>query len=148
MPVELRGIEPLTSSMPWKIAGLLRDMTALPLQEYSYVPEFGLGDRLRRARESAGMSQVELAEAIGASQRSISNYEADATTPKALILSLWAFACQVSLPWLAWGDPNGPRPTKDNWPSRNGGATGPVTIGYVEETRSRCAAGSAQVIAA
>jgi transcriptional regulator with XRE-family HTH domain len=71
---------------------------------YTYVPEFTLGDRLRRAREAQGLSQRDLAERIGFSQRTVSNYENMETTPRGLELVAWANECQCDLSWLAYGD--------------------------------------------
>lgn len=102
----------------------------MPHAQYSFVPEFTLGDRLRRSREAVGLTQVELADAIGISQRSISNYEADVTVPNLLTLRAWASSTQVNLPWLAHGSPDAPPPSGGEWATGRRRATRPVTIGY------------------
>lgn len=66
------------------------------------VPEWTRGDRMRKAREAAGLSQQELAEAIGVSRRSISAYETNGTLKKPVLLS-WALRTGVPLPWLRDG---------------------------------------------
>lgn len=73
------------------------------------VPEWTLGDRLRKAREAAGLSQTELADLAGISRRSISKYESDDARPKRPQLIAWAMATGVPLSWLQDGD--APHPT-------------------------------------
>ncbi len=68
------------------------------------VPSWTLGDRLRKARESRGLSQSELAEATGISRRSISTYETDETGPRRPQLIAWAMATGVALEWLETGE--------------------------------------------
>jgi DNA-binding XRE family transcriptional regulator len=123
-------------------------MSQMPLPEYSFVPEFTLGDRLRRSREAVGLTQVELADAIGISQRSVSNYEADVTVPNLLTLRAWASATQVNLPWLAHGRPDSPPPTGVTWATGRRRATRPVTIGYTEMPCLDTGAGNVLVAAA
>lgn len=64
------------------------------------IPEWTLGDRLRRAREYAGLSRAELAELAGISRRSVLNYETGMTTPRALQLRAIAAATGVDVDWL------------------------------------------------
>lgn len=64
------------------------------------IPTWTLGDRLRKARIQAGLSQSELADDLGISQRSISVYEADEHPPKRPVLVSWALRCGVDLSWL------------------------------------------------
>lgn len=64
------------------------------------IPAWTRGDRLRKARESAGLSQQELADAIGISRRSVSAYESNGTTKRPVLLS-WALLCHVPMAWLA-----------------------------------------------
>ena len=66
--------------------------------------EFSIGDRLRRAREYAGLDQDELARAIGTSRNTIGNYETGATKRlKAIYLKSWALATGVPLEWIETG---------------------------------------------
>ena len=78
------------------------------------VPTITLPQRLRIAREHAGLEQLALAEVSGVSRATISAAENGRTTPSRATISLIAFACGVSREWLATGevnenpDPNGP----------------------------------------
>ena len=78
------------------------------------VPTFDLSDRLRKARESAGLDQVQLSEQIGISRTSISAAERGSTKPRKAVLIAWAFATRVPFEWLTTGqinenpDPDGP----------------------------------------
>jgi len=79
------------------------------------IPQWTLGDRLRKAREAAGLTQTELAKVMGISRRSISTYESDESAPRRPTLLAWAMATGVPLSWLA-GDDGGPdgRPRQDS----------------------------------
>lgn len=71
------------------------------------IPRFTVHDRLRKAREVAGLDQAQLAERIGMSRNSVSNYEAGHTRTgnlKPIYLKGWALACGVDLDWLRFGD--------------------------------------------
>jgi transcriptional regulator with XRE-family HTH domain len=63
-----------------------------------------LASRLAWARESAGITQAELAAQLGISRRTVSNYETGAQRPKLNRLVLWANTCDVDASWLAGGD--------------------------------------------
>src|SRR3982751_2313005 len=66
------------------------------------VPQFTLGDRLRKARESSGMDQSHLAEAIDLHRQTVARYESDAIgRPKRYVLLSWSMATGVSLDWIA-----------------------------------------------
>lgn len=67
------------------------------------IPTFTLGDRLRKAREVTGMSQVEFAEHIGIGRSTVQSYENGTTSPKQIALKAWAMATGVPFHWLAWG---------------------------------------------
>jgi transcriptional regulator with XRE-family HTH domain len=68
------------------------------------VPQWTLGDRLRKAREHAGLKQTEMAEEIGIGRSSIINYESDKAKPPRPVLVAWALRCAVPYEWLA-GEP-------------------------------------------
>ena len=76
------------------------------------VPSWTLGDRLRKAREHAGMEQSELAHRIGISRNTVGNYELDRgqRAPKVVILRAWAHECGVPFEWLV-GEPGFRRAT-------------------------------------
>jgi transcriptional regulator with XRE-family HTH domain len=84
-------------------------MTTAPL-EGATVPQWTVGDRLRKARLHAGLEQTELAREIGISRATISSYEADKTTPSRPALLSWALRCGVPLGWLT-GSGGGERET-------------------------------------
>lgn len=65
------------------------------------IPQWTLGDRLRKARETAGVTVEEMAADIGRSDRTVRNYESDATTAPLLVIRQYGFRCQVSFEWLA-----------------------------------------------
>lgn len=67
------------------------------------VPAWTLPDRLRKARESAGLNQAALAEVTGMSRRSISAYETGDGAPRRPQLIAWAMATGVPLTWLETG---------------------------------------------
>jgi transcriptional regulator with XRE-family HTH domain len=65
-------------------------------------PEFRtLEERLWWARETAPMTQQELADHLGISKRTVQNYEAGVGHPAPSRLLLWANACDVDFDWLA-----------------------------------------------
>ncbi len=68
------------------------------------VPQWTPGDRLRKARVSAGLSQAELAFGTGIARTSIVSYEADRTGPSRPVLLAWSMATGISFEWLCHGD--------------------------------------------
>lgn len=63
-----------------------------------------LGFRLRIARWDVGLTQAQLATALGISRRTIQNYERGNSTPSTLVLQAWATECCVPLWWLTNGE--------------------------------------------
>jgi transcriptional regulator with XRE-family HTH domain len=64
---------------------------------------FGLSDRLRVAREGAGLSQTALAREAGICRQSVQNYESGSTTAKTHILMAWAVITGFDYDWLRSG---------------------------------------------
>ena len=58
------------------------------------------GDKLRAARIAMNLSQIELAEKIGITERSIYNYEQSATHPRQSVLKKLADVLNVSITYL------------------------------------------------
>jgi transcriptional regulator with XRE-family HTH domain len=67
-------------------------------------PEWRLSDRIRRAREHAGLEQRELAERAGISPATVSAAETGRATPHRSTLRLIAAATGVAFDWLAVED--------------------------------------------
>lgn len=70
---------------------------------------FPLTERLRRARQLAGLDQRQLADALGIARNTVSNYETGTSEPSASNLVRWARATGASLDWLADGVSGGYR---------------------------------------
>lgn len=68
------------------------------------VPEWTLGDRLRKARTRVKMTQEDIATALQIGTRSVANYEADTTRPGYLVAKEWAEVTGVALWWLLDGE--------------------------------------------
>lgn len=80
------------------------------IAEVGRIPRWTVADRIRKARETMGMGQSDLAAATGISRSTISNYEASATTPRRPQLVVIALATGVPVEWLQHGDMATPRP--------------------------------------
>lgn len=80
------------------------------IHSQGWIPEFQLSDRLRRVRESVGLSQDELGEAAGVGRATIARIESGKGTPRRATLIAISFATGVSLEWLE----NGETPAPDN----------------------------------
>ena len=74
-------------------------------------PQWRLEDKLRRAREFAGLDQSQLADRIGISRATVSNYERGLHAPRRPVLLTWALATGVELDWLVNEEP---RPAEPN----------------------------------
>lgn len=63
-------------------------------------PKWTLGDRLRKAREQAGLDQGQLAEQARIGRGTISAAENGRRRPSAAVVSMWALTTGVSRQWL------------------------------------------------
>lgn len=63
-----------------------------------------LGPRLRRARESAGLSQEDVEQALGIAQTTVANYERGASMPSVMRAVALAALYGVTLDWLVWDE--------------------------------------------
>lgn len=78
-------------------------------QKHERIPQFTLGDRLRKARTLTGLTVAEFAETIGVSDRTINNAEGDKRAVRQITLNAWALATGVPVDWLETGHhPEGP----------------------------------------
>lgn len=76
------------------------------------------GDRVAGARESAGMSQTQLARRIGVKKATIVSWEDDLAEPRANKLSMMAGLLNVSIMWLLTGEGEGmDAPTDEDAPT-------------------------------
>ena len=111
------------------------------------IPAFNtLPNRLRVAREHAGMSKQELAEHAGLNRNTIARAEAGSHYPSRATVTVWAFACGVDVEWLRTGYEKTPSPDGDGAAVRHEGFEPPtfclgvgesVTSGYVIGLRPR-----------
>ncbi|MDO1481429.1 helix-turn-helix domain-containing protein [Rhodococcus ruber] len=67
------------------------------------VPEWTQADRLRKAREVAGLTQTELAQILELTRRTISYLESGERPPKRTVLAGWSLATGVPIEWLETG---------------------------------------------
>lgn len=67
------------------------------------VPEWTLPDRLRKARETAGLRQEDMAHRLAKSRAAISGWERGDHRPDELALRAWAHETGVSFVWLKLG---------------------------------------------
>ncbi|MGB7320152.1 MAG: helix-turn-helix domain-containing protein [Albidovulum sp.] len=73
-----------------------------------YHPETAtFGDRLAAARDAANLTPAQLASRLGVKTRTIEQWEADATEPRANRLQMLAGMLGVSLMWLLNGEGDG-----------------------------------------
>jgi transcriptional regulator with XRE-family HTH domain len=67
------------------------------------IPQFTLGDRLAKARETAGISVQDMADRLGVSRTTVSNYEHERTEPNRATLRAWEAETRVPMWWLVNG---------------------------------------------
>jgi len=67
------------------------------------VPPITIGTRLRVAREWRDMDQAQIAEGLGLTRQTVSNYERGYTLPGKLVINAWAVICDVDVDWLRTG---------------------------------------------
>ena len=68
------------------------------------VPEWTIADRARKARETAGMNQGELAQAMGVARSTVQRIEQGVAEPTRTRVIAWSFATGVDLNWLEKGE--------------------------------------------
>ena len=94
-------------------AGLfyIAHMTELAQTTGRVVPEFDIGDRMRKAREHAELSQAQIAAEIGVGRTSIIGYETNRMKPSRPVVRAWSFRCGVPYEWICHADtePCGPK---------------------------------------
>jgi transcriptional regulator with XRE-family HTH domain len=68
------------------------------------IPQWTMGDRLRKARHLTGLDTRAFAELIGISQKSVTNAEGDHVKARRITINAWALATGVPVQWLLEGD--------------------------------------------
>lgn len=83
--------------------------TAVPL-----IPQWTVADRIRKARRTAGLSQQDLAEALGVQVSRLSNWEAGANRPRDLEAVARGVSEATGVPamWILGFEPD---PAVQNW---------------------------------
>lgn len=84
-------------------SGRMSDMSIHEQSDTGSVPEWNFTDRLRKARESAGLDQQALAELLAKKRSTISNWERGTNRPDELALRAIAYFTDVRYAWLAHG---------------------------------------------
>ena len=72
-------------------------MSNATLELQPLLPAWSIADRLRKAREAAGLEQRDLAERAGISRATISNAERGVGNPNLATLRAWAEATRVPI---------------------------------------------------
>lgn len=75
----------------------------MSIQPELRIPPLTLATRLRLAREWRHLDQADVAQELGVSRATVSNYEREATVPGKLVLNAWAVVCDVDVEWLKTG---------------------------------------------
>ena len=70
------------------------------------IPTWTLGDRLRKAREWAGIKQEEMARRLAKSRTAISGWEGDQHRPDMLAIRAWSHETEVPVWWLLGEEPD------------------------------------------
>jgi transcriptional regulator with XRE-family HTH domain len=110
------------------------------LQNTGTVPEWSMGDRLRKARVETGMSVDEFAARCLVSAKTVNNYEGDKVAQRPLVIEKWAAVTGVNLEWLRTGHVGGdtppPGPGVDPDPKGDGDALARLTRSKISRSRS------------
>lgn len=78
---------------------------------------FDRGDRMRKAREHAGLELQAVAAALRVGRATLGKYERNEVEPSRAIMIAWAYVTGVDLDWLEWGDPECARRDSNPQPS-------------------------------
>lgn len=81
------------------------------------VPEFTLGDRLRKARSVTGLNTRDFAAQLGVSHGTVTNAEGDKRAVRKITLNAWALATGVSSRWLETGEGTATPPPEPGVPA-------------------------------
>lgn len=101
------------------------------------VPTWTLGDRLAKARKDAQLTTYEMAEKLGVTRATITNWENDHTHPRRYATDSWARITGVDAGWLATGIATGEAGLLDDDVAMHDPNERWLLAGS-RETRSRC----------
>jgi len=101
-------------------------------------PEWTLGERIRKARDFAGLDQAELAALVDATRTTVSNWETGATSPNQRKVRRVAMVTGVAVDWLR--DGHGPFWGGDGNSVTSGSSTDQYPESYRHPQRSLAAA--------
>ena len=80
-------------------------------QTHENIPQWTLGDRLRKARATTGLNTRDFAERIGVSQPTVTSAENDRSKVRRITINDWSLATGVPMRWLETEKtPTGPGP--------------------------------------
>jgi transcriptional regulator with XRE-family HTH domain len=81
-------------------------MSSMSTNGERHIPAWTFGDRVRKAREQAGLTQAEMAEKLNVSRKTLANYEADHTQPQRPLDFAEALAAAANVPtyWVLFGE--------------------------------------------
>lgn len=83
-------------------------MDGMTTQPNERIPQWTLGDRLRKARQLTGLGTREFADKIGVSHGTITNAEGGRHGVRKITLNAWSLATGVPVEWLETGHVNNP----------------------------------------
>jgi transcriptional regulator with XRE-family HTH domain len=83
--------------------GIMSDMSMYVRTDEGQIPEWSFCDRLRKARERAGLEQAALAALLGKKRSTVSNWERGTNRPDELALRAIAYHTNVRYDWLVTG---------------------------------------------
>lgn len=86
-------------------------------------PQWTLGDRMRKSRETAGFSISAMAEHFGVHRNQVGRWESDRSRPRRHVVLQWALVTRVPLAWLEGAEePPAPPPDQpEKAPKQPGG---------------------------
>lgn len=82
------------------------DDTIAPMEQpatVEIVPDWSLGDRLRKSLDVAGIGVSDMAEVLGYTRDSVGRWIHDRGVPRKATMRAWAAITGVSLEWLETG---------------------------------------------
>jgi transcriptional regulator with XRE-family HTH domain len=94
---------------------MMSDMDMFTSADGGQIPQWSFCDRLRKAREWAGLEQIDLAARLGKKRSTISNWERGANRPDQLALRGIAYYTGVPLTWLLTGNDPDPDEPSTSW---------------------------------